>query len=332
MRCRDRVGFTLVELLVVIAIIGILIALLLPAVQAAREAARRSQCTNNMKQIGLAVHNYHDSFKALVPSTTTMTQTLGTSDWSAQAALLPYIEQNTVYDKLVIGDITWPYPTLPTSALQLDALYAVIPGYQCPSSSHANTLNYNSQCSGSTTGLAALACLGLREYEAITGSNRTPAPGSSGFPYTQSNGGCHILNGDLDFADVQDGTSNTMSFGEHSDAAPGEGWSPSRSHQDASLPWSMGYNMMWYPAATYNWSGKTVSFPPNSRAFYGPYSWVKVPPIWNTINESALKSAHPGGVNVVFADGSVHFISETIYLVTLKNLADRADQNVLGEF
>ena len=107
-RPLKRPAFTLVELLVVIAIIGILIALLLPAVQAAREAARRSQCTNSMKQIGLALHNYHDTHRCLpvgaLPGWTGGTGGDATSRWvhgtNWRAAILPYLEQESLYDKL----------------------------------------------------------------------------------------------------------------------------------------------------------------------------------------------------------------------------------------
>jgi prepilin-type processing-associated H-X9-DG protein len=143
-----------------------------------------------------------------------------------------------------------------------------------------------------------------------------------------SNGGMHILNGNLGVRDVQDGTSNTMSFGEYSDAAPGEKWSPYRSHQDASHPWAMGYCRSTIGA--YSYGPKTVAFPPNSRAYWR-YSW-SLPPTWQTITMGALKSAHAGGVHALMGDGSVRFLSSNIDLTTYKNLADRADDNAIGEF
>ena len=277
MRCRTRVGFTLVELLVVIAIIGILIALLLPAVQAAREAARRSQCTNNMKQIGLAVHNYHDSHKALISATMFMDPRRDITDVGGTVAVLAYIEQTVVYDKFVHGDYTWPWRGVgaPADPDHFVAINTRIPVYVCPSSAHAPTLNYDGACGDASASSWSLNCLGTREYEPIMGSNNYPAPGSGSFPYTVSNGGCHLLNGDISFADVQDGTSNTMSFGEHSDAHPGEHWSPYRSHQDASMPWCMGYSLMGLHAtATFIWGGKIISFP---RPTAGPSTVIPMP-------------------------------------------------------
>jgi prepilin-type processing-associated H-X9-DG protein len=279
-----------------------------------------------MKQMGLAVHNYHDTFKALVPSTTQMTQNLGQTDWGWGAALLPYLEQNAVFEILIPGEATWGHPDYNPAVMP--ALNAVLSVYLCPSSATAPTVNYSGGPCGTDLGYGDdLNCNGIREYEVITGSNRPEVrePGSSGFPYTQSRGGCHVLNGDLDFADVLDGTSNTMSIGEYSDSRPGERLNPYGSHGGDTRSYSMGYNMIWYSAATYNWAGITISFPPNSEAYYGS-------PVWSTINEGALHSAHPGGVNVTLADGSVRFISETIDLQTYLDLADRDEGNVLGEF
>src|SRR5687767_12301195 len=119
MRLQSRGGFTLVELLVVIAIIGVLVALLLPAVQAAREAARRSQCVNNLKQIGLAVHNYHDSSKGLPPSSM---GGRGAVTWMIY--ILPAMEQTAGFD---LWDVEQSYYSASQTARELQ-----IPAYYCP--------------------------------------------------------------------------------------------------------------------------------------------------------------------------------------------------------
>jgi hypothetical protein len=123
-----------------------------------------------------------------------------------------------------------------------------------------------------------------------------------------------------------------MSFGEYSDAAPGQKWSPYRSHQDASHPWAMGYTRSG-SIVTYSYGPKTVAFPPNSKAYWQyPWNATVSPPIWRTITMASLKSAHVGGVHILMGDGAVRFLSSNIDLVTYKNLADRADENAIGEF
>ncbi|NLX99342.1 MAG: DUF1559 domain-containing protein [Rhodopirellula sp.] len=329
---RNRSGFTLVELLVVIAIIGILIALLLPAVQAAREAARRSQCTNNMKQIGLAVHNYHDTYNKLPASQRSSGDDNPSRAVSGHVGLLPYLEAGTVYDKFnFFTGLTWLGGTYTGDPAHYQAVTANIATFRCPSSSHADTLNYNGNCGSGA--YPALNCMAIAEYEPIMGSDaRSSCQGPWSNPASLYNYwsvcGCHIRNGSLGFRDVKDGTSNTMSFGEYSDATEGQGWSPDRSHRDLSHPWSMGYCTA-ASTAQHSYGGKTIAFPPNSKAYYA-YSWSQ-PATWSTISAAALKSGHPGGINVLLCDGSVRFLSETINLVTYKNLADRADGNPIGE-
>ncbi len=315
---RRRNAFTLIELLVVIAIIAVLIALLLPAVQQAREAARRTQCRNNMKQIGLAVHNYHDAFTMFPPAEMSKTGTAlagGAYGNSCQSMLLPYIDQANVYNKMNFSTgKTW---NTPSTDVNFAAVTTRIPGFKCPTSRHADTLNYGSFCSGNGS------CMGISEYEPILGSDRLTHPSDSG----KSIGGIHLLDITTRIKDVTDGTSNTMSFGEYSDMAPGQKFSPYGAHADATHPWAQAY-AQYGGGATYG--AKTVSFGPNGRYYYG-YSWTDAP-ILSVISNASLKSGHEGGVHILMGDGAVRFISENIDLTTLKNLADRADTNILGEF
>ena len=120
-------GFTLIELLVVIAIIAILIALLLPAVQQAREAARRTQCRNNLKQFGLALHNYHDTHRTFVPGVIAGTEDLTDGMHSGLTLLMPQLEKANVYN-LYDFDLRWSDPA------NLEAVSTFIPGFLCPSS------------------------------------------------------------------------------------------------------------------------------------------------------------------------------------------------------
>lgn len=327
---RYRIGFTLIELLVVIAIIAVLIALLLPAVQQAREAARRSQCINNMKQIGLAVHNYHDTFKMFPAAiyyggldvTTVPYVPDKNRGKSIQSMILPYLDQANVYNQLNFstgrswvvspGDPNWP------------AANTIIPVYICPSSTAAKTVNYNGFCENNWY------CNAIAEYEPIMGSSNKPWPiGSPSdlFHCGKSNGGIHLINQEVSIAKVTDGTSNTISFGEYSDRTTGQNFNPFGSHQDVTHPWIMAYGT-WNGSFTYG--AKTIAYPPNGRYYWG-YGFTQ-PPIVNTICQASLKSAHEGGVHVLLADGSGRFMSENINLETFKNLADRADANIIGEW
>lgn len=186
MKQRGCTGFTLVELLVVIAIIGILIALLLPAVQAAREAARRSQCTNNLKQIALAMHNYNDTHKRLPP--------FAVKDnnwrWAWGALTLPFIEQQAVHDKLAISQ-TFTMPRLTDTTLTAEIkeiLASDFPAYRCPSDVGKTTNpNFNS----------ATEAYGTCNYAMSLGVSR-PSP-------EQCEG---------KFQEITDGLSNTLLVGE----------------------------------------------------------------------------------------------------------------------
>lgn len=189
-----RAGFTLVELLVVIAIIGILIALLLPAVQAAREAARRSQCNNNLKQIGLAFHNYHDIYKTfplayfLNPCGPTGSQ--NNNCWGWGYSVLRFIEQGSLYQNLAWNDGSYGPDTLSTATVTDAARYQMLitplPAYVCPSDS-TDRLNSN------------FGSYAKSNYVCNEGVIRAPASATTS---------------PLSMADVRDGTSNTLLVGE----------------------------------------------------------------------------------------------------------------------
>jgi len=178
---RYRFGFTLVELLVVIAIIGVLVALLLPAVQAAREAARRSSCSNNLRQIGIGMHNHHDTYGTLPLGWLTTSATQPNPGWSWQALILPFIEQGNMYDKLVV-DIATAVPATATGTYTTTPIKV----FRCPSDAgdrtNSNFGNYP------TTNYVV-----NREVHLPDSGNKPPA---------------------LNFAGITDGTSNTLLVGE----------------------------------------------------------------------------------------------------------------------
>ncbi len=209
---RVRRGFTLIELLVVIAIIAILVALLLPAVQQAREAARRSSCKNNLKQIGVALHNYHDTHNAIPPAYAASIQATGVladpgpTGWGWGVMMLPFIEQGALYD--AVRPNTEPFhedfATAGTpGAAQRVQLQQPIPTYRCPSAPGPNINNHRSN-------------YGTSNYVAIYGAH------SGAGTQTGAGNGCMFYNSSINFRDLLDGTSNVIIIGERAwvDRAP----------------------------------------------------------------------------------------------------------------
>ncbi len=331
-----RRGFTLVELLVVIAIIGILIALLLPAVQAAREAARRSQCTNNLKQVGLAMHNYHDSFKSL-PSGNVI-PSHGTTAWTL---ILPFMEQENVHDKLVFRTTGFWFghvnsdSNMALHGFYLDTLF-------CPSCplDHFKSQDCSSCAVQPTTGRKLMA----GSYILISGADDHTTADRLALRGPISAGGCFLRQRAIAFRDIRDGTSNTMLVGEQSDW----GYNSSGGKVDIrNIPGSgiwMGGDNMTNPSG--DGSMSAASSNANHHRCYA-MTTVAVPVGFNTQLtpnttgspgtrvadcNTPIQSAHPGGANILLADGSVRFISETVPLQTLRDLANRDEGHVLGEF
>ncbi len=317
-KVRARGAFTLVELLVVIAIIGILIALLLPAVQAAREAARRSQCTNSLKQISLALHNYHDVNKCFPPGVLPPSYgqaTLRQAGWLVR--ILPYLEQVAAYGKITFNGVDWTvqHGAQPNWSI-IDELR--VGALNCPSSrmplqraqgSHAIQLvNY-----------AGIGGTYLR------GSDLAAAPTPN---TTCGYGGITTFNGVIVYAGpnrspvgmahVADGTSNTFCVGEQSSYyinSSGTTYDYRACNHDGGA-WSCGAGGTQASNGTDWWLNVTlVRYPIN----YNPPS----PPAEANAGyrrHTIIRSPHPGGAQLALTDGSVRFVSETIdqaiYLAT----------------
>ncbi len=303
-RARPAKGFTLIELLVVIAIIAILIALLVPAVQKVRAAAARTQCVNNLKQLGLAVHAYHDANKRIPPNATTPNyswasdqNTAGANVWTWIARIMPYIDQGPVATQFNIPDGTY------LNAQSKGAFTIVFPVLKCPADPSGTTsatdwANWNG------------VSVSLINYKGVSGSNwgingtgtgtfttnfrvTDPDPFFGQFGLDRGNGIFHRSDGarKLTLVGITDGTSNTLMIGESSHTFDQHcgGWAfPNYVHGTCSIPLN-------YKDPT----GNRGSWP-NRYSFY---------------------SFHSQGGNFALADGSVTFIRESINITTYRAMA-----------
>ncbi|MCC6420344.1 MAG: DUF1559 domain-containing protein [Gemmataceae bacterium] len=337
-RVLRRSAFTLIELLVVIAIIAILIGLLLPAVQKVREAANRAQCQNNLKQIGIALHAYHDSYKRLPPGAANNRTPFGTAggrQWGSSwlAYIMPYVElgaphriarlgtnlqYNNIQIRRGIGDLAGR----PTFAV-----------YRCPSSPLTITHSLSTTAPGSMVPDYVGIAGNVRGFGGVTGHTQYTTP------Y-----GPHAINGILHYNSrtnlmgITDGTSNTLMVGEvgqwvyqGNSARTPRDWRPSIQHGFA-----MGCNGN---------NNSTSALPNNSNGRVFNTTTIRYlinhgtspnAPLGNTTscttgicqnagNNNPLRSAHTGGVNVLLGDGSVRFLQDTLTAVVLARLAARND-------
>jgi prepilin-type N-terminal cleavage/methylation domain-containing protein len=327
-----RRGFTLVELLVVIAIIGILIALLLPAVQAAREAARRSQCTNNLKQITLAMHNYLDSNKCFPPGALPPLDgrpELRQASWLVR--ILPYIEANAAYGQITFKGVDWTLQHGVQPSWQvIDKLR--VSALNCPSSRMPME---RSKSTNGTPGAPSSINIQLVNYVGIggtyvRGTDLTTAPSPN---TTCGYGGRTTFNGVVVYADrdhapaatqhIPDGTSNTACVGEQSSYyidASGNQTDMRACNWDGGA-WSCGAG-----GITDWWLNVTiVRYPINYKASPtdGDTGYKR---------HTVIRSEHPGGAQLSLTDGSVRFVSETVDFTTFIRLCDREDMQPLGQF
>jgi len=355
-----RKGFTLIELLVVIAIIAILIALLLPAVQQAREAARRTQCKNNFKQMGIALHNYHDTFNMFPgsPLAGVVEGVGGRYDqawigWSGVSMLLPGMEQSAIYNQ-INWNYRWDADIAGVSTNNTVGARFRVPAFTCPSDPGANAA-YTANISPISYCLSA-----------------GPA---SGWSVGANKPGLVTYRGYTRMRDIIDGSSNSIGMGEARIGLNKGQWNPAQRPRDPSYRVVTGTNLLrpgftgvqakifsntaadiatintYYSAclAMYDagsgWSGESDEqgrFWASGRAYWGPYMTTLVGPnkgpscdLDASVTDIDVKdpsSYHTGGVQALLLDGSVKFVSENIDQATWIGAGTINGGEVIGEW
>jgi prepilin-type N-terminal cleavage/methylation domain-containing protein len=362
-------GFTLIELLVVIAIIAILIALLLPAVQQAREAARRTECKNKLKQLGLAIHNYHDIYGQFPPGDINANRVRGITfpdgaiplrgdsrvkNHTVHIMLLPYIEQAPQFDLNLatgpaihsqsVSGLAGPWPNVNTPLVA-----TVIPAFLCPSDTVGNSLLSNTNAAHYATRVA-----GDGNDSGVGRTNYLPVGGSRGWSTNRSYLGCATTsrrvngkryqdrgifghNGAARIRDILDGTSNTLAFGE---ATQGISVGCEQGGQKGMV--NTGHSAAW---GMYTWISNFISVHPHSNHHNSFRYHINGPR--NAANSNlpgtpatpckthhggVASSSHTGGAQFCLGDGSVRFISENLDKLVYADLSYTQDGHVIGEF
>lgn len=329
---RRLPGFTLIELLVVIAIIAVLVALLLPAVQQTREAARRTQCKNHMKQIGLALHNYHDShgkfpigagygLSNYAASTGGINNAPRRAPWTV--LILPYLDQANLYSQFDFSDrFKGCYNEEPTTGKNHTASLTPVPAYHCPSFNSPNDVlrtNYFGVMGG--------------------GADRAAWAHSTSKGRAFWDNGVLYINSKVALRDITDGSSNTIVVGETKyqlgpkapNGANRYGWA-------STIRGDTNTNGGTLAAVTdvkiNEWNGdgneQDTSFTANNAA--NKRGTVNGVDAEQNLQGRAFSSFHSGGCHFTFVDGSVRFVSENVSMTTLQYLAIRNDGQVVGEY
>ncbi len=324
-RLATRLGFTLIELLVVIAIIAILIALLLPAVQQAREAARRTQCKNNLKQLGLALHNYHDSHLVFPPGGTYTTIASGTqpAGWSIQARLLPYVDGSNLFNQI---NFSAGYASQPTiTQIRMGLLL-------CPSE-----VNDQAYIDGALTYFPCSYAANYGQWFIWNPANNQTGTGAFG------------PNSRTSTRDFTDGTSNSLALAEVKayqyylrdvGGVPTLPTSPAGVSALGGTLKNSGHNE-WVDSRS-NQTGFTTTFGPNTKCPHNDAGTIRDvdfvstregnSPTAATYAVLTARSHHTGIVQTLLMDGAVRSVSENVDLNVWRNLGTRAGGEVVSEF
>lgn len=319
-----RKAFTLIELLVVIAIIAVLIALLLPAVQQARESARRTQCKNNLKQIGLALHNYHDLHQVFPPAylvNPNVDPIMGTPNangdngpgWTMLFMLLPQVEQGNLYNSFNQNVPSW-------DARNATAAKTPLSVYRCPSDiSQSNVYNVVDGCGANPTTLATFS---LSNYVANAGQ---PEVWSDPGDLSKLANGPLFRNGQIGMRDITDGLTNTVFMGEQT------------SYHTIGATWvGIVPNSQTCPTPRFAYAGSDEAAP-QINVHSGPGGPFEIPPVIHTPNNNIglvdeMYSMHFDGCNVLMGDGSVRFASKHMDSIVWSNLATRAGGELISSW
>jgi prepilin-type N-terminal cleavage/methylation domain-containing protein/prepilin-type processing-associated H-X9-DG protein len=327
---RKRPAFTLIELLVVIAIIAILIALLVPAVQKVREAAARTQCINNLKQIGLALHSFHDANKRLPPGAATDSPPFGVSGggWGSswKVYILPYLDQNALYTMWQFNGSSGynnanNYPLVGSGTLTLAV-------YRCPSSALPAYGPYNNVSGANGANTEMMGCyVGIMGSAVGTGTVTVSACCDTGGSGISSSNGALFCGSTVTLVEITDGTSNTWLVGEQSDHTRDVNGNPILGAygpltSQGPHGWTMGCSSMNGSTQTERvFNCTAVRYQINQIGIVTNATTGTAGVNQNTGANFPLNSKHPGGVNVCFADATVHFQTNATPLTTMQALS-----------